>query len=175
MARRIWNGFITYILTARSRCSRDVSACRCFITPMRRISVLLFPDALPTWLYGWQAVNYNGASMRYQGRVGNWSAIVSLFGGSEHSKDIGYGKFRQGAQSLTNVNWTNILGADLTLSRTGLKPALCTCNPTPKIRPSAIHSISATRLTIFHRHWPRWRNSGSTDNAEGRLPELATV
>lgn len=73
---------------------------------------------LPTWLYGWQAVNYNGASMRYQDQVGSWSAIVSLFGGNEHNMDSGYWKvYGNGAQSVTNVNWTDILGTNLTLSR----------------------------------------------------------
>ncbi len=73
---------------------------------------------LPTWLYGWQAVNYNGASLRYQDQVGNWTAILSLFGGNEHNKDSGYWKvYGNGAQSVTNVNWTNILGANLTLSK----------------------------------------------------------
>ena len=73
---------------------------------------------LPTWLYGWQAVNYNGASMRYQDQIGSWSAILSLFGGNEHNKDSGYWKvYGNGAQSVTNVNWTNILGTNLTLSR----------------------------------------------------------
>lgn len=73
---------------------------------------------LPTWLYGWQVVNYDGASMRYQDQVGNWSAIFSLFGGNEHNKDSGYWKvYGNGAQSVTNVNWTNILGGNLTLSK----------------------------------------------------------
>lgn len=73
---------------------------------------------LPTWLYGWQAVNYNGASLRYQDQIGSWSAILSLFGGNEHNKDSGYWKvYGNGAQSVTNVNWTNILGTNLTLSK----------------------------------------------------------
>jgi len=73
---------------------------------------------LPTWLYGWQAVNYNGASMRYQDQFGDWSAIASLFGGNEHNKNSGYWKvYGNGAQSITNVNWTNILGSYLTLSK----------------------------------------------------------
>jgi hypothetical protein len=73
---------------------------------------------LPTWLYGWQAVNYNGASMRYQNQIGNWSAIASLFGGNEHEKDSGYWKvYGNGAQSKTNVNWRNILGVNLALSK----------------------------------------------------------
>ena len=73
---------------------------------------------LPTWLYGWQAVNYQGASMRYQDQFGDWSAASTMFGGDEHNDNSGYWQvYGNGAQSVTNVNWTNILGANLTLSR----------------------------------------------------------
>jgi hypothetical protein len=73
---------------------------------------------LPTWLYGWQAVNYTGASVRYQDQFGDWSAIATMFGGDEHNQNSGYWKvYGNGAQSVTNVNWTNILGANLALSK----------------------------------------------------------
>lgn len=73
---------------------------------------------LPSWLYGWQAVNYNGISMEYQSQLGDWSANVNLLAGNEHRKDSGYWKvYGNGRQSVTNVNWTNIAGGDLTLSK----------------------------------------------------------
>ncbi len=73
---------------------------------------------LPTWLYGWQVVNYNGGSVRYQGYVGDWSAITNLWAGSEHRKDSGYWKvYGNGARSVTDVDWTNIAGANVTLSK----------------------------------------------------------
>jgi len=73
---------------------------------------------LPTWLYGWQVVNYNGASMRYQAYLGDWSAIANLWAGNEHLKDAGYWKvYGNGAYSVTNVNWTHIVGGNLTLSK----------------------------------------------------------
>jgi hypothetical protein len=41
-----------------------------------------------------------------------------MFGGNEHNKDSGYWKVDgNGAQSITNVNWTNILGTNVTLSK----------------------------------------------------------
>ncbi len=95
---------------------------------LQRIPMFYYSDAqdigfalpwthLPTWLYGWQAVNYQGASLRYQGQLGDWSAIATLFGGDEHNNDSGYWKvYGNGAQSVTNVNWTNILGGNLTLA-----------------------------------------------------------
>jgi hypothetical protein len=77
---------------------------------------------LPTWLYGWQAVNYNGVKMRYQDKFGDWSAIANLLAGSEHKKDSGYWRvYGNGRQSITDVHWTNIVGGDLTLSKDWLE------------------------------------------------------
>lgn len=73
---------------------------------------------LPTWLYGWQAVNYNGLSMMYQDRFGDWNANATLITGNEHRKNSGYWQvYGNGRSSITNVNWTNIAGGDLTLSK----------------------------------------------------------
>lgn len=73
---------------------------------------------LPTWLYGWQVVNYNGLKIRYQDQFGAWSANANLFAGNEHRKDSGYWKvYGNGAQSVTNVDWTNIVGGDLILAK----------------------------------------------------------
>jgi hypothetical protein len=73
---------------------------------------------LPTWLYGWQAINYNGISMMYQHQFGDWQTSANLLAGSENRKDSGYWKvYGNGRQSVTNVNWTHIAGGDLTLSK----------------------------------------------------------
>ena len=71
---------------------------------------------LPAWLYGWQIVNFDGGKVRYQDQFGEWSSNASFFAGNEHHKDAGYWKvYGNGQHSVTNVNWTNILGGDLTL------------------------------------------------------------
>ena len=86
------------------------------------IGVALPWTHLPTWLYGWQAVNYNGVKMRYQDQFGDWSAIANLLAGDEHRKDSGYWEvYGNGRQSSTNVNWTNIVGGDLTLAKDWLE------------------------------------------------------
>lgn len=73
---------------------------------------------LPTWLYGWQAVNFNGVKLRYQGQAGEWAVTANLLAGNEHQKNSGYWKvYGNGRQSVTDVHWTNIVGGDLTLSR----------------------------------------------------------
>ena len=77
---------------------------------------------LPTWLYGWQVVNYNGINMMYQDQVGDWSATVNLLAGNESRNDSGYWKvFGNGRQSHTNVKWTNIVGGDLVLAKDWLE------------------------------------------------------
>ncbi len=73
---------------------------------------------LPPWLYGWQVVNYNGASMSYQDQFGDWVANANLLAGNEHRKNSGYWKvYGNGRQSITDVNWTHIVGGDMTLSK----------------------------------------------------------
>jgi hypothetical protein len=73
---------------------------------------------LPTWLYGWQAVNYNGFNVAYRDQFGDWAASVNVLAGNEHRKDSGYWKvFGNGRQSVTDVHWTNIAGGDLVLSK----------------------------------------------------------
>lgn len=73
---------------------------------------------LPGHVYGWPVVNYNGASMRYHDQFGDWSANTHLFGGNEHNSDSKFWKVMgNGPQSVTRVDWTNILGASLALSK----------------------------------------------------------
>lgn len=77
---------------------------------------------LPTWLYGWQAVNYNGIDVGYRDRYGEWAAGLNLVAGNEHRKNSGYWKvYGNGRQSITDVHWTNIVGANLTVSRNWLE------------------------------------------------------
>jgi hypothetical protein len=72
---------------------------------------------LPTDLYGWQVVNYNGANLMYRDQIENWSYTATAFAGAETNKDSGYQKMYNGKHSKTNVRWTNILGGELALSR----------------------------------------------------------
>ncbi len=71
---------------------------------------------LPTGLYGWQVVNYNGINMQYQDQFGDWQASANLLAGNENRKNSGYWKVNgNGRQSVTNTQWTNIIGGDLSL------------------------------------------------------------
>lgn len=79
---------------------------------------------LPPQLYGWEAVNYNGASLSYQDDWGSWSSAVEVFAGKETKKDSGYWKIYNGRQSRTDVKWSNIFGSTLTLQRDWLEARL---------------------------------------------------
>lgn len=76
---------------------------------------------LPPGLYGWEAVNYSGVSVRYQDRFRDWSATADLFAGNETNNNSGYWKIYNGRQSQSGIKWSNIVGGDLTLSKDWLE------------------------------------------------------
>jgi hypothetical protein len=86
------------------------------------IGVALPWTHLPTWLYGWQAVNYNGVNVQYRDQFGDWATELNLLAGDEHKKDSGYWKvYGNGRQSVTDVHWTDIVGGNLSLSKDWLE------------------------------------------------------
>jgi hypothetical protein len=72
---------------------------------------------LPSQLYGWEAVNYKGVNLSYQGQWGDWSSAVNLLAGSEAMKESGYWKIYRGRENRTDIKWQNIVGGDITLSK----------------------------------------------------------
>ena len=73
---------------------------------------------LPPGLYGWEAVNYNGADLTYQTQFKDWSASGNVYAGSEHIKDSQYWRVNSnGRLSQTEVKWDNIVGGNLSLSK----------------------------------------------------------
>lgn len=79
---------------------------------------------LPPQLYGWEIVNYNGASVAYRDTVGGWLTHLNLFGGGETTRDAGYWKVYNGKDSRTDARWKNILGVEAKLSRGGFEGRL---------------------------------------------------
>lgn len=72
---------------------------------------------LPPQLYGWEAVNYNGANLLMQHRFGDWSATANVLAGAESIKDAGYDRIYYGRRSQTDAHWKHIVGGDLTLQK----------------------------------------------------------
>lgn len=72
---------------------------------------------LPPQLYGWEIVNYDGASLVWRDQWGAWGSSVQVFGGNETRHDSGYWQIYNGKFSRTDVRWSDILGTELTLNR----------------------------------------------------------
>lgn len=69
----------------------------------------------PPELYGWEATNYNGGSLRYTGNIGDTNFNASLLMGSEKVKDSPYQMLYYSGKN--EVTWKGIVGADLELSQ----------------------------------------------------------
>lgn len=69
---------------------------------------------VPPELYGWEATNYNGASMRYKTGLGDSNVSMSLFMGSETVNDSLYNRLYYDSQ--TRVTWKKLVGGDVELS-----------------------------------------------------------
>ena len=70
---------------------------------------------VPTDLYGWEIVNYNGVNATYRDDWKGWSAKSNFFTGSERTKDNRFSRIYYA--SPQDVTWKNIMGADLELNR----------------------------------------------------------
>jgi hypothetical protein len=72
---------------------------------------------LPPQLYGWEIVNYNGASLTYRDTWGRWAPTLSVFGGAESARNSGYWKIYNGKESRTDARWSQILGTEWKFNR----------------------------------------------------------
>lgn len=79
---------------------------------------------LPPQLYGWEVVNYNGASLNWRGEWFGWAPAVQVFGGSEDRDNAGYWKLYNGRSSRTDSRWSDILGSEWSVTRHGLSARL---------------------------------------------------
>ncbi len=66
----------------------------------------------PPELYGWEATNYNGASLRYNRSIGDASLTASFFAGQEKVNNSRYQKIYY-PEGRTQVRWNNIIGGDV--------------------------------------------------------------
>ena len=77
---------------------------------------LSYPWISPTpELYGWEATNYNGASIRFNKEIAGIGVNASVFLGNEKVSDSPYYKLNYTGD--TTVHWDGIRGADLELSK----------------------------------------------------------
>jgi hypothetical protein len=72
----------------------------------------------PPELYGWDATNYNGASLRYSTSVGASNLATSVFGGREVVNRSRYNLLL--VPGDTQVSWDNLVGADVEVNNGAL-------------------------------------------------------
>lgn len=65
---------------------------------------------VPPELYGWDATNYDGASLRYTNSYGNTNVTASVFAGQEKVGNSAY--YLLNYSGDTDVSWKRIVGAD---------------------------------------------------------------
>ena len=66
---------------------------------------------VPTNLYGWEIVNYDGASLSTQTQAGDWSVRFNAYVGSAGSHDNALMKMYYGTP--VDIHWRSMRGADL--------------------------------------------------------------
>jgi hypothetical protein len=76
---------------------------------------------LPPQPYGWEIVNYNGVNLLYRDQWASWASSMNFFAGSETREDNPFWKIYNGRHTRTDSKWSQILGADLSLSRDWLE------------------------------------------------------
>lgn len=86
-----------------------------FYSDFQDVGVVYPWVGLPPELYGWEATNYNGISLRKRTAFGDVYVNSSIYAGSEQVKDSRY--MLAYGQRRTDVRWDNIIGADLELTR----------------------------------------------------------
>jgi hypothetical protein len=68
----------------------------------------------PQALYGWEVSNYNGASLRYTGVLGDVSVRASVYAGDEEVEDAGYNTIYYDDDQ--DSRWEKIVGGDIEVS-----------------------------------------------------------
>lgn len=68
---------------------------------------------LPTQLYGWDIVNFNGGNLLWRGTWGSWAVLVNAYAGSETRKDSPYEALYYSDGSRTDTRWGGIRGIEL--------------------------------------------------------------
>lgn len=121
---------------------------------------------LPSSVYGWEIVNYNGANLLWRDQWGAWSSSMNFFAGGETRKDNGFWKYYNGKDTRTDSRWSNITGADMTLTRDWFETRLAvlssdiqnrfedpTLPPPYNYSPKLRQQIYSLAFTIDYRNW----------------------
>jgi len=89
-----------------------------FYSDFQDVGVVYPWVGVPPEIYGWEASNYNGVSVRNRTSVGDVYVNTSVFAGSEQLKDSRY--MQSYGQQHTDIRWDRILGGDVELTKGAL-------------------------------------------------------
>lgn len=113
---------------------------------------------VPPELYGWEATNYNGASMRYKTAFGDSNVSMSLFAGSETVNDSLYNRLYY--DSKTKVSWKKLIGGDvelthgvLTLRAVYMQTTVRSTNPTEELDDRARLKAYGVAANVDMENW----------------------
>lgn len=76
---------------------------------------------VPTPAYGWDVVNFDGASLTWRNEIGRWNSVAEVFYGNETRRDNPYLKIYNGRSANWDEKWTEIRGLSWTISRDWLE------------------------------------------------------
>lgn len=76
---------------------------------------------LPPQTYGWDVVNFNGATLIYREQLAGWNSAAEIYAGSETRSNNPYLRLYYGKNAKMNERWSQILGADWSVSRDWLE------------------------------------------------------
>jgi hypothetical protein len=121
---------------------------------------------LPSGQYGWEIVNYNGANLLYRDQWAAWSSSMNFFAGSETRRDNEFWKIYNGRATRTDSKWSNIVGADMALTKGVLEARAAyvqsnmqdrfedpTASPPYDYSPQAKQRIYSLSFSVDARRW----------------------
>ncbi len=107
---------------------------------------------LPPQLYGWEIVNFNGASLTWRQQWGPWLSTVNAFAGGETVKDARYWRLYKGKSSHTESHWGGIVGAEMKMAVDGFEARTLVMQSTTRNKPvseGATEFSDPKRQTIY--------------------------
>jgi predicted porin len=114
--------------------------------------------AVPPELYGWEATNYNGASVRYKTAFGDTNINASLFAGQETVRDSLYQRLYY--DSETKVKWSKLIGGDveathgpLTVRAVYMQTTVRSTNPTEGLDDTARLKAYGVAVNLDFEDW----------------------
>ena len=103
--------------------------------------------SVPPEYYGWDVVNYNGASLRYTTSLGNFNLTGSVFAGREKVNESGFQKIFTTDRS--DATWSKLRGAELEITNGALTTRLVYLKADTRVHSQVTDGAVVTHLSSF--------------------------